>query len=70
MIVTNKQNTVEGKYELYWSGHAVKNHHGVGILIKVDKGIEIEEIIPVSARIIVANAIWVLPMSYLLLCIH
>ena len=55
VIITNKQNNLEQKYELYWSGHAAKIQHGVGITIKVDKGIEIEEIISVSARIIVAN---------------
>ena len=53
MIITNKQNNVEQKYELYWSGHAVKKQHGVGIAIKVDEGIEIEEFIP----IIVANVL-------------
>ena len=56
-IITNKQNNVEQKCELYWSGHAAKRQHGVGISIKVDNGIEIEEIITVSARIIVANVL-------------
>ena len=55
--ITSKQNNVDHKYELYWSGHATKRHHGVGIAIKVEKGIEIEEIIPVNARIIVANVL-------------
>ena len=40
-----------------WSGHATKRQHEVGIAIKVDKGIEIEEIILVSARVIVANVL-------------
>ena len=54
VIITNKQNNFEEKYELYWSGYAVKKQHGVGITIKVRYW---EEIIPVSARIIVANAL-------------
>ena len=56
-IITNKQNNFEQKYKLYWSGNAAKRQLGVGIAIKVDKGIEIEEIIPVSARIIVAHVL-------------
>ena len=55
VIITNKQNDTDNKYELYWSGHSTKRQHGVGIAIKVEKGIVIEEVIPVSARIIVAN---------------
>ena len=54
-IIANKQNNFEQKYKLYWSAHAAKSQHGVGIAIKVDKGIKIEETISVSARIIVAN---------------
>ena len=57
MIVTNKQNNVERKYELYWPGHAAKRQHEVSIAIKVEIGIDIEEIIPVSARIILANVL-------------
>ena len=38
VIITNKQNNFEQKYELYWSGYAFKKQHGVGITIKVDKG--------------------------------
>ena len=57
VIITNTTNNVEQKYELYWSGHSIKRYHGVGIAIKVNKDIEIEEVIPVSARIIVANII-------------
>ena len=45
------------KYEVHWSGHNNKRTHGVGIVIKVDTSIEIVEIIPVDARIIVADAI-------------
>ena len=55
MIVTNKQNNFEQKYQLYWSGHGAKRQHGVSVAIKVDKSIEIDEIIPVSARVIIAN---------------
>ena len=57
VIITNKQNNLERKHKLYWSGHAAKRQHDVGITIKVDKGIEIEKIIPMSARIIVANVL-------------
>ena len=57
VIVTNKQNNVERKYELYWPGHAAKRQHEVSIAIKVEIGIDIEEIIPVSARIILANVL-------------
>ena len=39
---------------VYWSGHAAKR---VCIAIKADKGIEIEKIVQVSARIIVANVL-------------
>jgi len=45
------------KYEVHWSGHTNKRTHGVGIVIKVDSSIEIVEIIPVDARIIVVDAI-------------
>lgn len=59
LLPVNK--SVELKSQLYWSGHATQRQHRVGIAIKVDKGIEIEEIIPKSAWIIVANVllIWV-----------
>ena len=72
VIITNKQNNFKRKDKLYWwSHHVAKRQHGVGIAIKVDKGIEIQEIILVSARIVVSNAvIWVLPTSYLLLCTY
>ena len=56
-VITNKQNNVEQKYELCWSGHAAKRQHGVGIAIKVDEGIETEEITLVGSRIIVANVL-------------
>ena len=57
MIITNKQNNVEQIYNLYWSTHAAKKQHGKSITVKVDKGIEIEEVIPVNARYIVANVL-------------
>ena len=57
MIITNKQNNAEQKYELYCSSHAAKTQHGVGIAIKIDEGIETEEITPVSARTIVDNVL-------------
>ena len=43
------------KYELYWSGYSTKRQHGVAIAIKVENGVKIEEVLPVSPRIIVAN---------------
>ena len=52
VIITNKP-----KCQIYWSGHAAKRKYGVEIVIKIDKGIEIEEIIPVSARIIVTDVL-------------
>ena len=55
VLIANKQNDVAQNYELYWSGHATKRQHGVGIAIKVEKGIDIEEVTPVSPRIITAN---------------
>ena len=55
VLITNNQDHTNQKYELYWSGHSTKRHHGVGIAIKVEKGIEIEEVTPVSPRIIVAH---------------
>ena len=44
-------------YAVHWSGHSVKRQHGVGIVIQVDKGIDVIEVIPVSARIIVLDVI-------------
>ena len=55
VAITDKQNNIEQKFEIHWSGHSSKRHHGVVIAIKVESGIEIQEIIPVSARIIVAD---------------
>ena len=43
------------KYEFYWSGHSLKRIHGVGIAIKVDKNIVVEEVKYVSARLIIAD---------------
>ena len=45
------------KYEFYWSGPSLKHIHGVGIAIKADKNIVIEEIRNMNARIIVADII-------------
>ena len=55
VTISNTLNNVKHKYEVYWSGHVVKRQHGVGIAIKVDQGIEINEVTSVSARIIVAD---------------
>ena len=45
------------KYEFYLSGPSLKRFHGVGIAIKADKNIVIEEIRNINARIIVADII-------------
>jgi exonuclease III len=45
------------EYKIYWSGHSLKRIHGVGIVIKVDKNIELVQIVNVSARIIAADVI-------------
>ena len=68
-IITNQQDSVEQKYEFCWSGLAVKRQHGVGIAIKVDKDFEIDEIISVSARIIVANVL-LYGCSLLVICCY
>ena len=44
VIITEKHNNTEQKFEVYWSGHSSKRHHGVGIAIKLDPCIEIQEI--------------------------
>eukprot|EP00111_Clytia_hemisphaerica_P013980 TCONS_00041141-protein len=43
------------KYEVYWSGYSLKRIHGVGIAVKVDKDILVEEILNINARIIIAD---------------
>ena len=45
------------RYEVHWSGYSVKRQHGVGIAVRVEKGIDVVEVIPVSARIIVLDVI-------------
>jgi len=50
-LISNEGN----KYEIYWSGHSLKRIHGVGIVLKVDKNILVEEIVYVNARIIIAD---------------
>ena len=50
-------NTGNQNYEIYWSGLSQKRIHGVGIAIKIDKKIIIEEIKNVNARIIVADTL-------------
>ena len=56
-LVSPNTDDHDQKYEIYWSGHSLKRIHGVGIAIKAEKGIVIEEIRNVSARIIVADVI-------------
>ena len=43
-------NNLDQKYELYWSDHSTKRYHGVGYAIKVEKGIEIEEVSPIEPQ--------------------
>ena len=50
-----KLETKRTDYEIYWSGHSHKRIHGVGFAIKTDKNIEINEIIPINARVIIAD---------------
>ena len=45
------------RYEVHWSGYSVKREHGVGIAVRVEKGIDVVEVIPVSARIIVLDVV-------------
>ncbi|XP_066912210.1 uncharacterized protein [Clytia hemisphaerica] len=47
-------NELNKKYE-DWSGYATKRIHGVGIAIKVDRNIAIEDIKYINARLIVAD---------------
>ena len=47
----------DSKYEVYWSGHVNKCLHSVGIAIKIDPSIEIVEVTPIDARLIVADII-------------
>ena len=57
VIIAKKKSNVDRKHKLCWSDHVAKRQQRVGIAIKVDKGIEIEEIIPVRGKIIVANVL-------------
>ena len=54
-IITSTNDNNSHKYEIYWSGHSLKRIHGVAIAIKVEKNIIIEEIKPISARIVIAD---------------
>ena len=56
-VIESEIDDHKARYELFWSGYVHKRLHGVGIAVKVDKNIEIIEIIPVNARIIVADVI-------------
>ena len=48
---------ISNQYEVHWSGHAMKRQHGVGIAVLIDDAIDITEVIPVSARIIVLDVV-------------
>ena len=48
-------NDATNQYEVYWSGYARKRIHGVGLVVKVDPNIEVNSIIYVNSRIIVAD---------------
>ena len=54
-LIESSYENNENKYEVYWSGTATKRIHGVGVAIKVDKKIELIEVIPVNERIIVVD---------------
>ena len=56
-LVESKIGDVIEKYEIHWSGNAVKRQHGVGVAILVDNNIDIIEVIPVNARIIVLKVV-------------
>ena len=45
------------KYEVYWSGNKLKRQHGVGIAVKYSPRVEIIEVLPISARIIVLDVV-------------
>ena len=48
---------IRNQFEGYWSGHAMKRQYGVGIAVLIDDAIDITEVIPVSARIIVLDVV-------------
>jgi len=49
------KSATDQKYGFYWSGPSLKRIHGVGIAIKVDNEIEMEEVRNVNDRIIVVD---------------
>ena len=67
-IDTNMNNN-NIKYELYWSGYSTKRQHGVAIAIKVENGVEIEEVLPVS-NCCKRYYSWMLTSNHLLLCFN
>ena len=56
-IIKTEVDGIMSKYEVYWSGNTVKRQHGVGIAVKVENGIDIVEVTPVNARIIVLDIV-------------
>ena len=62
-IIESNFNDVLRKYEVYWSGNKMKRIHGVGIVVCVDSGIEVIEVIQVNQRMIVlevkVHGIWI-----------
>ena len=56
-VIESTTSESTNKYEVHWSGHAVKRQHGVGIAILIDDAIDIIEVTPVSARLIVLDVV-------------
>ena len=57
VLIKCEDNDETSTYEVHWSGKSVKRQHGVGIAIRVDKGIDVVEVIAVDARIIVLDVV-------------
>ena len=55
--ISSTVNDLTNKFEVHRSGNVRKRIHGVGIVIKVDLNIEVNEVIFVNSRIIVADVI-------------
>ena len=56
-VISSVNKDTKYRYEIYWSGYSLKRIHGVGIAIRVDSNIDILEVTPVNARIIVADVL-------------
>ncbi|XP_066919455.1 craniofacial development protein 2-like [Clytia hemisphaerica] len=54
-IISSTIENITNDYEIHWSGHLHKRTHGVSIAIKVDPNIEIIEVTPINARLIILD---------------